>query len=103
MGGAAFVMLSPEELEQIIERAVRRTLELRPPASPDDYLTADEAAGIAKVDASTIREWIRDGKLAARHAGSRVRLRRADLDAYLARPPEAPAESMEAAVARLLR
>jgi excisionase family DNA binding protein len=103
MAAPAVVVLSPEQLEELLERAVRRALDRRPAPSADDYLTPDEAAAIAKVDPSTIREWIRAGRLAARRAGSRVRVRRGDLDAFLARPPEPPAESPEAAALRLLR
>ena len=45
-----------------------------------EYLSIDEAASIARLHHSTLREWIKDGSLKAYRAGRVYRIRRADLD-----------------------
>ena len=55
------------------------------PTSTDEYLTVAEIADLLKVNQQTVRNWIDDGALAAVRVGARrVRVRRIDLDAYLA-------------------
>jgi len=49
-----------------------------------DYLTLDEVAVITRAPLSSVRGWIRRGRLAATRPGRRVLIRRADLDAFLA-------------------
>lgn len=48
-----------------------------------DYLSIDEAAKIARLHHSTLRQWIKDGTLKAFRAGRVYRIRRADLDERL--------------------
>jgi excisionase family DNA binding protein len=55
----------------------------RPAAQKDSaagYLSISEAAEIAGMHHSTLREWIKDGSLKAFRAGRVYRIRRADLD-----------------------
>jgi excisionase family DNA binding protein len=51
----------------------------------DEFVTVHEIAELLKVNQQTVRNWIDRGELAAVRVGARrVRVRRADLDAYLA-------------------
>jgi excisionase family DNA binding protein len=51
--------------------------------SAEGYLSISEAAAIAGMHHSTLREWIKDGSLKAFRAGRVYRIRRADLDERL--------------------
>lgn len=56
----------------------------------DDHLTLAEAAASLRVAPSTVRRWIREGRLpASRVGGRRLAIRRVDLAAIL-RPVSAP-------------
>jgi excisionase family DNA binding protein len=53
--------------------------------------TAAEVAELCRVDAATVRRWIDAGKLPAiRLPGGNLRIRRSDVDAFLA-PEQQPA------------
>jgi len=54
-----------------------------PPAGGADYLSVDQAAKVARLHHSTVREWIKDGSLKAFRVGRVYRVRRADLDERL--------------------
>ena len=77
------------ELEALVERAVRRAMEERP--ANDPILTTDQAAEVAHREEKTVREWCRAGRLTATKRGGGWRIRRSDLDRYLAgeAPPNA--------------
>jgi excisionase family DNA binding protein len=47
------------------------------------YLSIDEAAKIARLHHTTLRDWIKDGSLKAFRAGRVYRIRRSDLDERL--------------------
>ena len=49
----------------------------------DELLTTNEAATIAKVTAATVRRWVR-GKKLPRHGPGQVRVRRDELERYIA-------------------
>lgn len=75
------------DLERMIEAIVDRRLEerlaeLRAPSS--EYLSVAEAAALARVTPGTIRRWVRAGELTRHEAGSRVRIRRDELERLLA-------------------
>jgi excisionase family DNA binding protein len=53
----------------------------------DGYLSVKAAAELASVAGSTIRAWTKAGRLSAYHAGSRLRVRRAELEQLLAAEP----------------
>jgi excisionase family DNA binding protein len=77
-------------LEAIVERVVRRVvpelLAAQAGAAAPEVLTVDQAAALAKVHHSTIREWIKDGSLPACRPNRRsLRIKREDLLARLAR------------------
>lgn len=65
------------------------------------YLTLEEAAGVARVSPSTLRSWIRLGRLRAFRPGRRLLLVEAELHAFVQRalrqPPSATAETPELA------
>lgn len=49
-----------------------------------EMLTVAEAAKIARVSASTVRNWIADGHLIARrYVGRLIRIRRSDLENFI--------------------
>lgn len=51
-----------------------------------EMLSVSEASQIARVSASTIRNWIQDGHLVAvRYVGRLIRIRRSDLEDFIAR------------------
>jgi excisionase family DNA binding protein len=50
----------------------------------NDLLLLSEVAAEARVSVSTVRHWIRVGKLRAVRPGRRRMVRRVDLDAFLA-------------------
>lgn len=70
-------------LEAFVVELVKRELGDRDVKPANDYLTPSEAAAIAKVSPATIRRWVRRGELTRHEAGSRVRVRRAELEKFL--------------------
>lgn len=75
------------DLEQLIAEAVARELDKRgvKPANTDSvYLSVAEAAKLARVVPSTVRRWIRAGELTRHEAGSKVLVRRDELERFLA-------------------
>ena len=50
----------------------------------DEYISTADAAEIARVAPSTIRRWVRARQLAKHGTGPRVRIRRDELERYLA-------------------
>ena len=69
-------------VEAAVERAVRRAMEEHP--ANDPVLTTDQAAEVAHREEKTVREWCRAGRLHATKRGGGWRIRRSDLDRYLA-------------------
>jgi len=49
-----------------------------------DIMTVREAAGYLRVNPETLRRWLRERRIPGRRAGSDWRLRKADLDGWLA-------------------
>lgn len=85
-------------------RPLREALErLTPPTG--DYLTPIEAGKVAGVHPETIRQWVRDGRLPKHKAGREYRIRRDELDAFLAGPdgPAGPDDDDAAAAAMLAK
>jgi excisionase family DNA binding protein len=75
------------ELEQAIERIVRRILDEREAVPANDasgYLSVSEAAAFARVSAYTIRRWVKRGELTRHEAGTRLLVRRDELEKLLA-------------------
>jgi excisionase family DNA binding protein len=71
-------------LRALIAEVVREELDRRDATrAQPEYLSPAAAGKIADVTAATIRRWIREGRLPAHHAGSRVRVLRSDLECML--------------------
>lgn len=85
----SIVVMAPEELAGIVERAVRAALRDTPPPSAP-LVTVAEAARQLGVTTRTVHRRIKDGSLRAVHVGRSVRL-----------DPRSIAGPDEAAVARL--
>jgi excisionase family DNA binding protein len=85
-------------------RALRQQLATasQPSSADDVYVSCARAAEIVSVSACTIRRWVSSGKLHAHRAGRRVRIRLADLRAFLARTPEPVVDDPDALAARIL-
>jgi excisionase family DNA binding protein len=75
----------------------------RAAAGGEEFLSVSEAATVAHVGKSTIRGWIREGRLRAGRAGRLPRIRRTDLTALITAPvSEARPNDPEVQAARIL-
>jgi excisionase family DNA binding protein len=72
-----------DELRATLRREVREAL--AEALRPVEYLRPEEAARVAKVQPSTILDWVEAGHLPRCGTPRHVLVRRADLDAYLTR------------------
>lgn len=75
------------DLEKMIADAVAAELDrrgIKPANEASDYLSVAEAASLARVTPGTIRRWVRAGELTRHEAGARVRVRRDELEKFLA-------------------
>ncbi len=81
------------ELEEIVKKAVREAMGQnghggeKPTEIPKCYLTIKEAADISRLGPSTIRLFIRKRELKAHQVGSRVIIKRSDLEGFLESRP----------------
>jgi hypothetical protein len=81
-------LLTSEELETLLERAVCRALQL---ASGSEYISTEEASRIAKRNIKTVRRWIGTRQLRASRRGRSLVILRADLEAFLGGRRDGPA------------
>lgn len=89
MASAAIVM-SPEELDDLLERAVARALEkARPPRAAEPDLTTEQAAQELQLAAKTVRRLARDGRIRGIRRGATWRFPRTAIEAYRAGGPAA--------------
>lgn len=92
---------TPVDLESFFEATIRRAIreELKvllssmPAQTVSPLLTISEAASSAHVASSTIRAWMKAGRLAHHGAGRMVRIKRSDLEYALTSPAKRPAPS----------
>jgi len=70
--------------------------------APSDYVSAKTAAAIADVNEETIRVWVRRGALPAYWAGRLLRIKRADLDRFMATGGDGEDVDVEEAARRIL-
>lgn len=98
---SAVIVLSPEQLDTLVRRAVREELHNAGP----ETLTTAEAAALFKVKPETICEWIKQGLPTAGKAGRQHRIRRADLEQWARRPrgEQETAVDIEALAGKLAR
>ncbi len=71
-------------LRAFIADVVRSELKLSTKPANDEYLSTADAARIARVTPGTVRRWVRAKVLAKCGTGSRVRIKRDELERYLA-------------------
>ncbi len=83
-------------IAEVVREEIARALAERD--RPDDYLSPRAAGALADVSPATVRRWIREGRIAGHRAGSRLRVRRSDLERLLRSGGEDP--SPEALAAR---
>lgn len=74
----AFRIVIADELRKIIRE------ELAHAPGHDTYLSVVDAAMVAAVVPDTIRSWIDKGRLGRYHAGRELRIKRNELEAFLA-------------------
>ena len=68
-------------IADMVKAEVARQLAARD--SVDEYLSVRSAADLADVAPGTVRRWIREGRIQRHGAGRHLRVRRADLLAFL--------------------
>jgi excisionase family DNA binding protein len=78
---APVVVLSVEELAAVVRAAVREELDRREGGAT---LSTEEAAAVAKRNPKTVRRWLDEGLLPSTMRGRFHRIRREDLDRFLA-------------------
>lgn len=85
MNAPAVIVVSPEQLEAMIERAVRRALDERQPAEEAEWLDVQGAAEILGVHRRTVAKLVAKKGLPAVRlgAGKIYRFRRRDVEAWL--------------------
>lgn len=80
-------------LRLFIAGIVRDELTHRDPKpASDEYLSTADAAQIARVTPGTVRRWVRARQIARHGTGPRVRIRRDELERYLAGEQQASPE-----------
>lgn len=79
------VTLTAEELRELVRDAVRLELANTRDAEPSAMLSIAEAAAIANLHPRTLRKHVERGALRASQLGRAWRVRRDDLEAFLAR------------------
>ena len=76
--------LGPQTIDRLAELVAERLIEQRA-AGAEPFLSTAEAARVAGVHPETVRRAIKAGALStAGHVGNRPRMRRADVDAWVA-------------------
>ena len=83
-----------DALARFVDERIALALSKATKPANDEYLSTREAAEIAHVTPGTIRRWLRAKRITKHVAGTRVRIRRAELERYLSGSPmnETPTE-----------
>jgi len=93
-------------LRELIAEEVRRAVREEVGRAPreDVFLSVARAAEVADVAPATIRKWIHEGRLPQHGAGRELRVRRTELEEFLAAPRASDADATpEQAAVRYLR
>jgi excisionase family DNA binding protein len=77
------VVLTPEQLEDLVERAIARALDRGPARTAGEWLSTEEAAEAEGVSPKTVRSWVAAG-LPAQRRGRRLVISRAILASWRA-------------------
>ncbi len=77
-------------IADVVRSVIREEIkEIGQSKATDSFLPVSEAAELAGVAPGTIRAWIDEGRLGRYHAGRVLRVKRRELEDYLASPPPA--------------
>ncbi|PZD79660.1 helix-turn-helix domain-containing protein [Mesonia sp. K7] len=78
------VQVTPEQLEQLINRIVKEQLEklkgLFKIKQSTDYLSREDVATLLKINKSTLHNWVKKGDLKSYGIGGRVYFKRAEIE-----------------------
>lgn len=91
---ASFEDLLRQIVREELEKVVERLLAARPATGGDDFLTKTQAAALAAVSPATIDKWKAAG-LKVQGEGRNLRIARADLLAFIARPRTSENDSVK--------
>jgi excisionase family DNA binding protein len=92
-----------ETVRLVLREELRGALDALRPRGASEYLTVAQAAEVAAVAPDTIRRWVAEARLPRHNAGRELRVRRDDLESFMATAPCCGGDlTPEAAVARLL-
>jgi excisionase family DNA binding protein len=75
-----------EEIRTALDGQSRRNATSNPDDDGGGYMSLTRAAQLADVAPGTLRRWIREGRLDASRAGRVFRIRRDELERFLANP-----------------
>jgi excisionase family DNA binding protein len=78
------LLLPPEAIEAIAQRAAELVLAQLPARQPSPYLSVDEAAVYLRCTKQRVYDLVSAGRLPRHKDGARLLLRRSDLDALVA-------------------
>ena len=93
--GEPIAVIGVTELAALVRQAVRAELDRREGGTT---LSTEEAAAVAGCDPKTVRRWITSGRLPTKRRGRCHRIRRDELEKFLA----GGADKVEAATSRIL-
>lgn len=97
MQAVTIVQITPEELEELIYKAVIKCLKDFNPKSAEtpkeDYMSRSAVAEMLDVDLSTIHNWTKKGKLKSCGIGARVYYKRSEIESALNEYSPVPSES----------
>ncbi len=77
------IQLSPDELEDIIEKAVTKALDNRDPSSPErkeEYLSRKETKNLLRISYPTLNKRSKEGKLQSYKIGGRVLYKQSEIE-----------------------
>lgn len=86
MSATPFVVIPLDELDQRIEAAVRRAIDSRPVERPPEWLDTRGAAELLGVTRRQVAKLAEKGAIPSARVGRLLRLKRADVIAYLEQP-----------------
>lgn len=89
-----------DEVRAVVREELAK-LELGRPTT-QEYLSPESAATLTETSVSTIRGWLREGRLRTYHAGRLVRVRRDELEALLSSTRSAAGNDIAPAAANII-
>jgi excisionase family DNA binding protein len=99
----ALRLLIREEMRNALRESAESSVSAtREPAENTDYITVKRAASIASVTESTLREWLRTGRLRRYGHGRVVRVRLSELHHLMEHGPDASASPNESRIRQIV-